>query len=218
MNKQNSQGPKESPATMARAFWNDRFGTADYAYGTTPNDFLKGVHHHILPAGKILCAAEGEGRNAVFLAQNNFSVSAVDISAEGKKKTERLASEHQVSIDYTVCDLDLFDLGESQWDAIVSIFGFIGTCRATRKPAFERIYKALKPGGVLIVEAYHPRQIEYKTGGPKDPDLLIALDELKSAFKIGRILHQTELERKVVEGSFHTGNAHVTQFVYVKPA
>ncbi|MBL4801017.1 MAG: methyltransferase domain-containing protein [Emcibacter sp.] len=201
---------------MTRDFWDERFGASDYAYGTEPNNFLVNAVRHIPAKGRVLCIAEGEGRNGVFLAKNGFTVSAVDISPEGKKKALALAADNNVSIDYVTSDVGHFDFGENEWDAVISIFGFIAHDARARKLAFERIQAALKQDGVLIMEAYHPRQLAYKTGGPKEVELLITLDELNEAFENEQILHKTELEREVVEGIYHTGKACVTQFIYKK--
>ncbi|PHZ85815.1 SAM-dependent methyltransferase [Paremcibacter congregatus] len=198
-------------------FWNARFGTEAYAYGTAPNDFLQQMADQIPTGGRVLCIAEGEGRNAVYLAQQGHRVSAVDISAAGQKKAERLAREKGVVIDYHLSDLDQFDLGEGRWDAIISIFGYIGRDAVARQSVYSELQKALTPGGVLIVEAYHPEQLNYNTGGPKESDLLITLDELRGAFDKDAVLHAAACERNVIEGVHHTGPAFVTQLVYQKP-
>ncbi|MCB1680908.1 MAG: class I SAM-dependent methyltransferase [Rhodospirillales bacterium] len=199
-----------------REFWDERFGAQGYAYGTEPNVFLEESVSFIPSSGQVLCIAEGEGRNAVFLAKNGFDVSAVDISHAGKRKTETLASENGVQVSYTISDLDDFDLGAGAWDAIVSIFGYIGPNAEARKFVYQRIQKGLKPGGIFIVEAYHPRQLEYGTGGPKDIDFLPALEEFKKAFEASGFLHGAEREREVFEGEFHTGASYVTQVVWKK--
>ncbi|MCB1592161.1 MAG: class I SAM-dependent methyltransferase [Alphaproteobacteria bacterium] len=199
-----------------REFWDKRFGAEGYAYGTEANAFLKESVPFISESGRVLCIAEGEGRNAVFLAKSGFEVFAVDLSGEGQKKAEKLASEAGVLVFYTVCDLDDYDFGEEKWDAIVSIFGYVGPNEETRKIVYRRIRKGLKPGGVFIVEAYHPRQLEYGTGGPKDVDFLLSFEEFKKSFEVSGFLHGEEMEREVLEGAFHTGVSYVTQVIWKK--
>lgn len=201
---------------MEPAFWNERFGSPEYAYGVAPNDFLRDMASFIPRAGEVLSLAEGEGRNAVHLARRGFSVSAVDVSTEGKAKADRLAAEHGVSVAYAVSNLDEFDLGENRWDGIVSIFGYLAPDAQARAHVFAQIRNALKESGVFILEAYHPNQLGNDTGGPKNPDMLITLNELRAAFGDSQILFGSEQEREVLEGRYHTGLSCVTQFVVRK--
>lgn len=140
----------------------------------------------------------------------------IDISVEGQKKARRLAADHGVSFDYIVCDVNDFDFGDQQWDMIVSIFAH--TDPQTRRKTLGRVAGALKENGVFVLEAYHPRQLteHYKTGGPQDVSWQVALDELMPYFSRFEILHQAEKVRVVHEGSAHTGEAFVTQFIVRK--
>jgi SAM-dependent methyltransferase len=195
-------------------FWNERYSQPEYVYGTEPNTFLKSSVHHFPKTGRVLCLAEGEGRNALFLAKQGYDVCAVDLSSAGKEKTEKLASDNGVSIDYIVSDLNDFDFGENKWDAIVSISAH--TDPVTRKRIYQESLKALKENGIFILESYHPKQLEYGTGGPGDIEWLVSLDDLLPYFSTQRIVHQAEVERDVNEGIFHTGKAFVTQFICQK--
>ncbi len=192
-------------------FWNERFGQEQYIYGTQPNTFLAESTQHITPGGRVLCIAEGEGRNALFLLQQGFDVSAVDLSTEGKKKAEKLAEDHGFSLPYTICDLNEFDFGTNRWDAVVSIFAHIDS--ASRKNVYPKVWNSLKEKGVFLLESYHPKQLEYGTGGPKDEDCLISLEKLQPHFAGTESLHAAELERDVTEGTYHTGHAYVTQLI-----
>lgn len=192
-------------------FWNERFGREEYVYGTSANTFLEASVHHFPSNAKVLCIAEGEGRNALFLGQQGHQVHAVDLSTEGKSKAERLAAEHSVSLEYTICDLNEFDCGENCWDAIVSIFAHVDS--ASRTNIYQKAIASLKQGGIFLLESYHPKQLEYGTGGPKDVDMLVTLEDLRPLFAGMKIVHEAELERDVTEGSFHTGNAYVTQLI-----
>jgi len=208
---------------MTNNFWNERYADEAYAYGVEPNQFLA-ENLSFLPAhgpahgpthGKVLCLAEGEGRNATYLATQGFSVTAIDFSNAGKAKAERLAKSKDVAIDYHVADLAHFDFGQNCWDAIVSIFAH--TPSTLRRSIHDKVKSSLKTNGVFMLEAYAPKHLGYDTGGPKDPDMLVSLDELQTAFAGFDTLHAEELEKTVVEGLFHTGQAYVTQFIVRKP-
>ncbi len=192
-------------------FWNSRYKAEEYVYGTAPNDFLA-AHTKLLPtAGRILTLAEGEGRNAVFLAGLGYKVSAMDFSQSARKKALHLATEHEVSIDYSLATLEQFDMGQNHWDGVVSIF-----CHPpsnTRKALYQRIQSALRPGGVFLLESYNKAQLNYNTGGPNHPSLLMSLNELTTAFQHQKILLAQDLIREVQEGKSHTGHASVTQFI-----
>ncbi|WP_233216224.1 class I SAM-dependent methyltransferase [Blastopirellula marina] len=196
-------------------FWDERYGQSEYIYGTEPNSFLTASEFQLPPSGRVLCLCEGEGRNAVFLARQGHLVTGVDVSREGKKKAERLANEQGVSIEYHLSDLCAFDFGVAQWDAIISISAHLPS--PVQADVYPRVFAALKPGGILLLESYHPRQIEYGTGGPKDVDMLMTLETLHRHFPTLEVQHEAELEREVTEGTFHTGNAFVTQFIGRKP-
>lgn len=189
--------------------WNDRYSGNEFYYGTEPNDFLKASVPHILPRGKVLCLAEGEGRNAVYLASLGFLVTAVDQSAEGLKKLNILAEKHAVKVDTLVADLDDFKILESHWDAIVSIWCHVPP--KLRHKLHADIVKGLKSDGVLILESYHPRQLEFKTGGPPVAELMMTRENLEIELKglNFKVLH--EIERDVQEGKGHSGMSAVTQ-------
>lgn len=197
----------------ARLFWNERYSQPDYAYGIEPNDFLKDFLGVFPDKGRILCPGEGEGRNAVFLAKNGHEVCAVDFSSVGQEKALKLAEENRVSINYVVADINDFDFGEARWDAVVSIFAH--TDPDTRRRTLQNALKALKTGGVFVLEAYHPKQIalRYGTGGPRDIEWLVSLEDLVPCFSGQQIIHQLETERTVHEGHAHSGKAFVTQFI-----
>lgn len=194
-----------------QSFWDERFGQPQYIYGTEPNSFLQDSLAKLPSTGSILCVCEGEGRNAVFLAKQGFHVTAVDVSPEGKKKAEQLAAKENVEIEYLLSDLNDFDFGENQWDAVISISAHLPS--ATRANVYPKIFTAIKPGGILLLESYHPNQLQYGTGGPKDVDMLLTLELLGQHFPNLEAIHTAELEREVTEGTYHTGNAYVTQFI-----
>lgn len=197
--------------------WDQRYSEEGFAYGTEPNDFLRD-NLPLLPLNaKCLFLAEGEGRNAVWMAQKGYkTVTAVDSSAVGLEKAQRLAAERGVSIATECVDLASYDLGESAWDFIVGI-----SCHLPppiRQKVLDAVPKALKPGGYFLLECYTPAQLEYKTGGPPVPELMYSSDMLTSAFENKlEIERNAELVRNVVEGRYHTGKAAVVQFLAKKP-
>jgi len=194
--------------------WDQRYSEDGFAYGTAPNDFLKVECFRIPKGGRVLCLAEGEGRNAVFLAMQGYSVTAVDRSAVGLRKAERLANEHGVTIATQVADLSDYDLGCDAWDGIVSISAHVPAL--LRKKLHARVVSALKPGGILILEAYTERHLEMAgVGGPSasQRDFFMSLDELVGELDGLDFIIGAEVERAVSEGKYHQGDSAVVQVV-----
>lgn len=191
--------------------WDERYAGEAFMYGTEPNEFLRDNASRLRPGARVLCLAEGEGRNAVYLAERGFAVTGVDASAVGLAKAGRLAASRGVSVTTLVEDLSRFEPGEAAWDGVVSIWCHLPPpLRAALHP---RIVRALAPGGLLILEHYHPRQVGLGTGGPPDPSLLLTLDELRRDFADLQVLHAVETERHVHEGHGHHGRSAVTQLI-----
>lgn len=195
-------------------FWDTRYDRETYSYGIDPNDFL--VHHldYLKPKGKILCLSEGEGRNAIYLAKKGFLVEAVDFSVQAQKKAMSLAKENNVNITYHVADLNDFELGENEWDAVISISAHLDS--RLRNRLHTKIRKGLKQDGIFLLEGYNKDQINNDTGGPKDVDMLFSLEELHHDFNGFNILHSKDLIRDVTEGDCHGGLAAVSQFIAKK--
>lgn len=189
--------------------WDKRYSEECYAYGTKPNDFLASQSKKLNPSSDILCLAEGEGRNAVSLAKLGHNVLGVDSSSVGLEKAKNLAEKEGVKIDVQVADLKDYDIGIEKWDAVVSIFAHLPP--ALRKDVHQRVVKGLKKGGVLILEAYTPKQLEYKTGGPPVAEMMMCLDDLMDEFEGLDLEFGIEQEREVIEGKYHTGKAYTVQ-------
>lgn len=205
----------KTPAYDA-AFWDQRYGSAEgYVFGTEPNDFLRGAAAWIPPRGRVLCLGEGEGRNAVFLARRGHDVLAVDQSAAGLAKAADLAARHGVTLATEVADLADYALVPDAWDAVVCIFLHLPP--ALRARVHRAAVAGLRPGGVFILESYGPAQLGRGTGGPQDAALLPGLSEIKPACAGLELLTARELERRVVEGSGHTGDAAVVQILARRP-
>ena len=194
--------------------WDERYSTTEYVYGTDPNAFLAGRIAD-LPTGRTLCIAEGEGRNAVFLAEHGHRVTAVDASAVGLEKARKLAGSRGVDIDTVVADLADFEIEPGTWDVVVSIFAHVPP--AIREPLHQKIVKGLRPGGVFVLEAYTPQQVSLGTGGPPVAELTMTLAALRTELAGLEFRHAVEFERDVLEGRYHTGRGAVVQVVAVRP-
>jgi SAM-dependent methyltransferase len=195
--------------------WDQRYQGADYLFGTSPNDFMVTAVQGLPPA-KTLCLADGEGRNGVFLAGLGYQVTSLDASAVGLAKAQLLANQHNVSLETRLVDLTNEDLGDESWDLIVSIFFHLPT--AERRALHQRIARALRPGGRVVLEAYTPAQLTFETGGPSRPDMLMTLPLLLADFSGLQVIYGVELERDIIEGAGHAGRSAVVQFVAEKPS
>ena len=204
-----------SPLDKLRGFWNQRYGKEEFAYGTAPNDFLVEFANRIPPRGSVLCLADGEGRNGVWLATQGHAVTSVDIAGEGMAKASRLAAEKGVALTTHIADLASYDPGVEAWDGIVSIFMHLPP--KLRRDIFARCVAALHPGGVVLFESYAKGQLGRGTGGPPDAELLVALAEVEQEFPGCRILHAFCGLREVNEGRHHNGLGEVVQLVVQKP-
>ncbi|RPH67324.1 MAG: class I SAM-dependent methyltransferase [Burkholderiales bacterium] len=205
-----------STVDALQSFWNARYAASEFVYGTEPNDFLK-LSLDRLPRGQpVLCLADGEGRNGVWLARQGFEVTSVDIAEEGLRKAQALAREAGVAIRTEVADLATWDLGVARWGAIVSIFVHLPP--KVRRDLHARCVRALVPGGVIVYEGYGEQQLRHGTGGPREPELLPRLDELLAEFDGCGLEHRFSGVREVYEGAFHHGEGHVNQLIARKPA
>jgi SAM-dependent methyltransferase len=194
--------------------WDERYGEAGFAYGTEPNDFLAASLQQLPASGTVLCLADGEGRNSVFLAQHGHTVTTVDSSSVGLAKARALASERGVKITTCLADLTDYQLPEDTYDAIISIFCHLPP--QVRRVLHGRIASSLKKGGVFLLEGYTPRQLDHGTGGPPIKELLMEIGELKKELQQLDIIHGTELEREIYEGRLHTGLGAVVQLIAIK--
>lgn len=199
--------------------WDQRYSEEGFAYGTAANDFLKSEYHRIPEGGRVLCLAEGEGRNAVFLARQGYAVTAVDQSSVGLLKAERLAIENGVEISTIVTDLGDYDPGNETWDGIVSIAAHIPPL--LRKQLHARVVSALKKNGVFILEAYTERHLDMEgVGGPppSQKELFMSLAQLKVELDGLEFIIGNEVERHISEGKYHQGKSAVVQVVARKTA
>lgn len=197
-----------------RPSWNERYAGEEYAYGKEPNDFLRAKSEEVIRKGNVLCIADGEGRNGVYLATLGYNVTSVDSSLEGMKKAQKLADENNVSITTVHADLNDYDFGENQWQGIVSIFCHLPP--ELRKKVHRNVVTALASGGVFFLEAYDPKQLEFGTGGPPVAELMMSKETVIQEINGLDILHAKSLERQIKEGHLHDGQSAVTQIIAKK--
>ncbi|KAB2494216.1 SAM-dependent methyltransferase [Priestia endophytica] len=195
--------------------WNTRFQSEQYVYGREPNVFLTEFQKKIKVPGDALTIAEGEGRNAVYLAEQGLNVTAWDYAESGLAKTNKLAEERGVVVSTELVDLNEANWSEAKWDEIVCIFGHFPT--ELRQKTLQGVKKAVKPGGYYLTEVYSHYQIPYKSGGPQNLDFLYKPEEFLKIFAEWRIVHFFMGEVERYEGDLHNGLSHVIQFVGQKP-
>jgi SAM-dependent methyltransferase len=194
-------------------FWDDRFAGDEYAYGTEPNDFVRAEAHRI-PPGRVLCLAEGEGRNATYLAGLGHAVTAVDFSAAGLRKAERLAHARGVVLELVHADLADWEPPADAFAGIVSIFAH--TPPEVRRRIHGLVPRALVPGGCFLLEAYRPEQLALGTGGPKDPAFMMTAAALRDELAPLELETLRAVEREIHEGPFHGGPSATVQLVGVR--
>lgn len=191
------------------SFWNKRYTGDNYVYGTEPNSFL--AEHCGLLAGPVLSLSEGEGRNAVFLASRGLDVLGVDISMVALEKAKKLAESRNVKIRTALADLATYKPEENHYGSVISISAHLPS--AVRNKLYPLIERSLKPGGVIILEAYSEKQLSRDTGGPKDADMLMTVDKIQREFPNLEPVLLREVEREVSEGEGHTGMSFLIQFI-----
>ena len=193
--------------------WNERYAVDEYVFGTEPNSFL--AEHAGKLAGPVLSLAEGEGRNAVFLASRGLDVLGVDSSSTGLAKAQALARSRNVTIRTELGDLAEFEPEANHYGAVVSISAHLPS--SLRRRLYPLLERCLKPGGILLLESYAEAQLERSTGGPKELDMLMTTAKIRHEFPGLEPLLLQEIVREVVEGPRHTGLAAVVQFIGRKP-
>lgn len=195
--------------------WHNRFNEEYYIYGKEPNVFLNEFQKKLNLSGNALAIAEGEGRNAVFLAEEGMNVTTWDFAESGLKKTRKLAKERRVKVSTRHIDLNDADWSQDTWDEIICIFGHFS--EEIKQKTLQGVKKSIKPGGYYLTEVYSPYQIPYNSGGPKNKDFLYCPEDFLNTFSDWRIVHFFMGEVIRHEGKGHTGLAHVIQFVAQKP-
>lgn len=198
------------------SFWDERYQGEAYLFGETPNAFLARQAHRLTPGQTALAVADGEGRNGVWLAEQGLSVLSVDGSAVAQAKAARLAVARGVSLDLRQVDLAAWDWPVPQFDIVAAIFiQFAGP--ELRTEMFENMKRALKPGGLILLEGYRPEQIAYGTGGPRTPENLYTEQMLREAFADFEILELVAYDAAIEEGAGHSGQSALIDLIARKP-
>ncbi|MFD2247928.1 class I SAM-dependent methyltransferase [Pontibacter ruber] len=199
---------------MMQEFWNDRYSQEAMVYGSEPNTFFR-EQLKLLEPGKLLLPAEGEGRNAVYAALKDWQVQAFDYSDAGREKAMRLAEQCGVSINYRLSDAEKYTCDPESMDAIALIYAQFPP--ALRQSFHKKVVQWLRPGGKIILEAFHPNQSAHTSGGPKDVAMLYTAAMLRSDFEGLWIELLEENEIQLNEGTYHQGAGYVTRMVATKP-
>lgn len=199
-----------------RETWDGRFSTADYIFGTEPNVWLAAHADLLQPGMRVLAVADGEGRNSVWMASRGLTVDAFDISPVGVDKAKKLAQQAGVQVNYQVTSVDDFAWKVGEYDAVVAIFIQFAD-PDTRATLFKRMASALKPDGLILLQGYTPKQLEYKTGGPPNLDHLYTEALLRDAFRDLDIVELRAYDDVLAEGSQHSGQSALVGLVARKP-
>lgn len=196
----------------AAATWNQRYSSQDYIFGREPNEYLQAQAELLTSGSRALCVADGEGRNSVWLASQGLKVDAFDIAETGVEKARRLAAEAGVSVNYEVGSCDDWSWTEDTYDVVVAIFVQFADPEM-RARLFANMLRALKPGGLLILQGYTPKQLEYKTGGPGELSHLYTEALLRESFGGMEIVELVEYDAELTEGARHTGRSALVGLV-----
>jgi 2-polyprenyl-3-methyl-5-hydroxy-6-metoxy-1,4-benzoquinol methylase len=198
-------------------FWNKRFDTPDYIFGKAPNEYLQAqAASHLKRGDSVLCVADGEGRNSVWLATQGMRVDAFDLSEVALSKAVALATEEAVQVQFSLASSNTWDWQPNQYDAVVGIFiQFADPVMRVR--LFAQMISTLRPGGVLILQGYTPKQLVFKTGGPSILEHLYTEDMIRDLISDLEIIDLCVYEKMLSEGPKHTGMSALLGLVARKP-
>jgi len=194
--------------------WDERFSQVEPVYGETPNGYVQAQAFRLQPGMKVLVPADGYGRNGIWLAKQGLRVHTVDLSPVGVARAQAAARAAGLPMTIELCDLSTWNWLVEEFDAVVSIFLHLPP--ELRVKVHAAMPRALKPGGLLIVEAFSPAQLQYSSGGPKQVDLLYTADMLRRDFAPAEALELEETETQLNEGHMHSGPAAVVHAVFCK--
>ena len=199
----------------AAAMWNQRYAGDELLFGEAPNDYLRAQAPRLPRSGRALCVADGEGRNSVWLAQQGLQVDAFDIAERGVAKARALARRRGVAVDFAVADGDALAWPQAVYDLVAAIFIQFAD-PAMRQRLFANMLRALRPGGLLVLQGYPPRQLQYRSGGPQRIDHLYTEEMLRAAFAAEQIVELRSYDAELREGTQHTGMAALVGMVVRK--
>jgi cyclopropane fatty-acyl-phospholipid synthase-like methyltransferase len=193
--------------------WDERFSQAEPVYGDAPNDFLQAQAFRLQPGMKVLVPADGYGRNGIWLARRGLQVHTVDLSPVGVERAQNAARAAGLSMTIELGDLSVWNWPE-ELDAVVSIYLHLPP--EPRVKVHASMLRAVKPGGLVILEAFTPSQLQHSSGGPKQAELLYTAEMLRRDFAPAEALLLEENERELDEGRMHRGLASVVRAVFHK--
>jgi cyclopropane fatty-acyl-phospholipid synthase-like methyltransferase len=204
--------------TDATQFWNERFDKKEFIFGKEPNEYLvEQVSLYLKPNSSVLCIADGEGRNGVWLAKQGMRVTSFDVSDIALSKANQFAADNKVNIEYSLCDTDGFDWQTNSYDAVVAIFIQFADPEM-RARIFKQVHQTLKLGGLFILQGYTPKQLVYKTGGPSLIEHLYTEEMIRELSQDFEILQIQCYEKELSEGARHTGMSALLGMVAKKRA
>lgn len=198
--------------------WSERYAAVgdDYLFGTAPNAFLRAQAHRLRPGMKALCVADGEGRNSVWLAEEGLQVTATELSPVALRKAQRLMTARRVAVELLQVDVVNWAWPPEAYDLVVAIFiQFVGP--QARDQIFAGMLATLKPGGLLLMQGYTPKQLDYRTGGPSQIENLYTAELLREKFGHCEILELREHEAVLEEGVGHKGRSALIDLIVRKP-
>jgi SAM-dependent methyltransferase len=203
-----------------RSFWNERYSGETFAYGEAPNEFLYAQQERFRSGMRALVPGDGEGRNGVWLAEQGLDVTTVDLSDVGQRKAQRLAAERKVSITTVHADLTRWTWPVARFDVVVSIFLHLPS--SVRRVVHRAMLAALRPGGLLVIEAFRPEQLAYKekhgsSGGPPVEDMLFTPEMLREDFEGAEALELEALDVDMGSDGPHRGLTAVVRGVFRRP-
>ena len=195
--------------------WESRYAGADYAFGKEPNYFLASCKGLLPKSGSVLVVADGEGRNGVWLAEQGLDVLSIDFSPTALRKARVLAAEHHVTVTFQQADVHTWDYPDAGFDVVVEIFTQFSS-PPERAMKWAGMRRPLKPGGLLIIQGYTPKQLTFGTSGPKQVENLYTRAMLERAFCDFRNMKIIEEEREMYEGTSHAGMSAVINLTAIK--
>jgi SAM-dependent methyltransferase len=198
--------PAETPFADPAGTWNRRFAEAGFLFGEAPNDWLREHAGIWSPGQRVLCVADGEGRNSVWLAGRGLVVDAFDISDVAVAKAREFAARQGVGVNFSVADCDAYAWPDAAYDGVAAIFVQFAD-PALRERLFAHMVRSLKPGGTLMLQGYTPAQLAYRTGGPGQLTHLYTEAMLRAAFADLDLLSLRSYEAELAEGSGHRGRS-----------
>ena len=196
--------------------WEARYGAPEYIFGKAPNYFLAKCKPLLPASGRVLAIADGEGRNSIWLAEQGLDVHAIDFSPTAQAKARALARERGMNVVFELADVHNWTYPEGAYDVVCEIFTQF-SAPAERALKWAGMQKTLKPGGLLILQGYTPKQLTYGTGGPKQLDQLYTRHMLEKAFATFKNMIFTEEEVEMHEGTAHSGMSAIIGLTAQKP-